>query len=107
MKSERRCDSPFPTHGGNICPGVAFRYRICNRRRCNPKLGRSDFRKEQCNQLFAGRSKNLTDELSERYEPEYFDIEQNQRCQLYCKSKNISKLLFRNSVIDGTRCSLF
>ena len=128
----RSCNSPRPAYGGEPCHGEREEYRTCNVHKC---LRLSDFRAEQCRNLFdlisfAGSAKDefhrdtrelqvlilylmSTSKLSldktnsnfQTWYP-YEHDRQEYKCKLTCYSRESEEYYQTGeNVIDGTRCS--
>ncbi|CAF97267.1 unnamed protein product, partial [Tetraodon nigroviridis] len=95
----RRCDSPVPANGGRTCFGNSYEFQLCNREECPPL---SDFREDQCqawNSFYEHEGKK------HHWLP-YQHPDPDERCHLYCQSKETSEVVFMNrKVHDGTPCS--
>ena len=65
--SERHCDNPPPSNGGNYCLGERKRYRICNTDDC--KEGAVSFRQVQCEEFNTVPYKNRVYEWEAVYTP--------------------------------------
>uniref|UniRef100_A0A1B6CGF3 Peptidase M12B domain-containing protein n=1 Tax=Clastoptera arizonana TaxID=38151 RepID=A0A1B6CGF3_9HEMI len=96
--SERRCDHPVPSSGGDFCIGERRKYKICNIQPC--PAGTKLFRAEQCSSFddkpFHG--KNYT------WRP-YFET--SEPCALYCTDSADTMIVpLGDSALDGTPCNL-
>lgn len=95
--SERHCDNPPPSNGGNYCLGERKRYRICNTDACEE--GGKTFRQVQCEEFNTVPYKNRLYEWEAVYTP-------GTPCQLHCKPKDrFFSLMLRDMVTDGTPCN--
>ncbi|KAL3278400.1 hypothetical protein HHI36_013727 [Cryptolaemus montrouzieri] len=96
--SERKCDHPVPSGGGNFCLGIRKRYRMCNTEPCSKKA--PPFRAVQC-ALFNNHT----------YEGKQYDwlpyFEQTEPCRLYCIDKNNTIIMpLGDYAHDGTSCNI-
>ncbi|TNM84399.1 hypothetical protein fugu_008577 [Takifugu bimaculatus] len=95
----RRCDNPAPANGGRTCFGNSYEFQLCNREECPPL---SDFREDQCkvwNPFYEHEGKK------HHWLP-YQHPDPDERCRLYCQSKETSEVVFMNKMVhDGTLCS--
>ncbi|XP_029028836.1 A disintegrin and metalloproteinase with thrombospondin motifs 2-like isoform X2 [Betta splendens] len=95
----RLCDNPAPANGGRTCFGNSFEFQLCNQEECPPL---TDFREDQCkiwNPVFEHEG------VKHHWLP-YEHPEPDQRCRLYCQSKETRAVVSMNRVVhDGTLCS--
>ena len=100
----RECDNPVPDGGGLYCTGDRLRYQSCNTNKCPQQ---SDFRQEQC-EAFNAKVHNITDlPSSVLWEAKYSDLEEGDRCKLYCSVKHSpAYYLLASNVEDGTPCTV-
>ncbi|CAK6982797.1 LOW QUALITY PROTEIN: A disintegrin and metalloproteinase with thrombospondin motifs 2-like [Scomber scombrus] len=95
----RRCDNPVPANGGRTCFGNSYEFQLCNQEDCPPL---TDFREEQCklwNPYFEHEGKK------HHWLP-YQHPDPDERCQLFCQSKETSAAVSMNRMVhDGTACS--
>eukprot|EP00095_Tigriopus_kingsejongensis_P002760 maker-scaffold1543_size36305-snap-gene-0.8 protein:Tk02760 transcript:maker-scaffold1543_size36305-snap-gene-0.8-mRNA-1 annotation:"hypothetical protein D910_03831" len=101
----RKCDNPRPSYGGDTCRGKPEEFRLCNLDPC-PKA--SDFRAEQCHDLFELITLNTGAQAS-RSDQTWFPFEHDlaaHKCQLTCYNREDQEYYQTGeNVIDGTPCS--
>ncbi|XP_040005623.1 A disintegrin and metalloproteinase with thrombospondin motifs 2 isoform X2 [Xiphias gladius] len=95
----RRCDNPAPANGGRTCFGNGYEFQLCSQEECPPL---TDFREDQCkvwNPFFEHEGKK------HQWLP-YEHPDPDERCQLYCQSKETAVVVSMNRMThDGTPCS--
>uniref|UniRef100_UPI003AADB998 A disintegrin and metalloproteinase with thrombospondin motifs 2-like n=1 Tax=Centroberyx gerrardi TaxID=166262 RepID=UPI003AADB998 len=95
----RQCDNPVPANGGRTCFGNSYEFQICSVEEC-PEL--TDFREDQCkvwDPFFEHEG------MKHHWLP-YEHPEPDERCQLYCQSKETGAVVSMNRMVhDGTPCS--
>ncbi|XP_040571137.1 A disintegrin and metalloproteinase with thrombospondin motifs 3 [Lepeophtheirus salmonis] len=98
----RLCDNPRPAYGGAPCPGIREDFRLCNIDPCFDK--HSDFRAQQCKELFRSIDNNSSRSQS-RWHP-YEHENGEYKCKLSCFNRqNAEYYQSGENVIDGTLCS--
>ncbi|KAJ7996439.1 hypothetical protein DPEC_G00237090 [Dallia pectoralis] len=96
----RQCDNPIPANGGRTCYGNSYEFQLCNLDECPKAL--ADFREDQC-KLWEPYFEY--DNAKHHWLP-YEHPDQDERCQLYCQSKETGDVVAMNRMVqDGTRCS--
>ncbi|XP_037068676.1 A disintegrin and metalloproteinase with thrombospondin motifs 20-like [Pollicipes pollicipes] len=103
-RSERACNTPTPSNGGDYCLGRRVRYESCSRQQCPPDS--TDFREAQC-ATFNGNNFNIKGLPSTvRWIPKYTGIKPKDRCKLFCRVADSSAYyLLKDKVLDGTLCT--
>ncbi|CAL8281279.1 unnamed protein product [Arctogadus glacialis] len=95
----RHCTGPAPANGGRPCIGNRFEFQLCSLGDC-PTL--SDYRAEQCHLW----DTHFEHEGTKHHWLSYENPESDDRCQLYCQSKETGEVVYlETQVHDGTRCS--
>ncbi|XP_034033452.1 A disintegrin and metalloproteinase with thrombospondin motifs 2-like [Thalassophryne amazonica] len=95
----RRCDNPLPANRGRPCFGNIHEFQMCSQEACPPL---TDFREEQC------RVWNVfyQHEGRKHHWLPYQHPDPDERCQLYCQSKETRVIVSMNKTVhDGTPCS--
>uniref|UniRef100_A0A674DS58 ADAM metallopeptidase with thrombospondin type 1 motif 2 n=1 Tax=Salmo trutta TaxID=8032 RepID=A0A674DS58_SALTR len=96
----RQCDNPIPANGGRTCYGNSYEFQLCNLEECSEPF--ADFREEQCKMWDPYFE---YDNTKHHWLP-YEHPDPDERCQLYCKSKETGDVVAMNRMVhDGTRCS--
>uniref|UniRef100_A0A8C7KD64 ADAM metallopeptidase with thrombospondin type 1 motif 2 n=1 Tax=Oncorhynchus kisutch TaxID=8019 RepID=A0A8C7KD64_ONCKI len=96
----RQCDNPTPANGGRTCYGNSYEFQLCNLEECSEPF--ADFREEQCKMWDPYFE---YDNTKHHWLP-YEHPDPDERCQLYCKSKETGDVVVMNRMVhDGTRCS--
>uniref|UniRef100_A0A8C1EZB5 ADAM metallopeptidase with thrombospondin type 1 motif, 2a n=1 Tax=Cyprinus carpio carpio TaxID=630221 RepID=A0A8C1EZB5_CYPCA len=96
----RECNNPSPANGGRTCYGNNYEFQICNMEECAKAL--ADFREEQCKMW----NPHFEHEGTKHHWLPYEHPEPEERCQLYCQSKETGDVIsMKRMVHDGTRCS--
>uniref|UniRef100_A0A8C7VAA8 ADAM metallopeptidase with thrombospondin type 1 motif, 2a n=1 Tax=Oncorhynchus mykiss TaxID=8022 RepID=A0A8C7VAA8_ONCMY len=96
----RQCDNPTPANGGRTCYGNSYEFQLCNLEECSEPF--ADFREEQCKMWDPYFE---YDNTKHHWLP-YEHPDPDERCQLYCKSKETGDVVAMNRMVhDGTRCS--
>ncbi|XP_046475361.1 A disintegrin and metalloproteinase with thrombospondin motifs 6 [Neodiprion pinetum] len=101
--SERKCNHPRPSNGGEICQGIKKRHKICATEPC--EIGTPSFRDVQCAEfddwVFPEDGKihqwvgyNLPENLKASENP----------CVLFCLSETKLLTSLKPKVVDGTTC---
>ncbi|KTF76337.1 hypothetical protein cypCar_00024550, partial [Cyprinus carpio] len=92
--------APYPSNGGQDCPGVNYEYQLCDIDDCPKHF--EDFRAQQC-QL---RNSHFEYQNAKHHWLPYEHTDANKRCHLYCKSKETGDVAYMKQLVhDGTRCS--
>ncbi|XP_076026622.1 A disintegrin and metalloproteinase with thrombospondin motifs 2-like isoform X2 [Genypterus blacodes] len=95
----RQCDDPAPANRGRTCFGNSYEFQLCSQEEC-PSL--TDFREDQCkvwNPFYEHEGKK------HQWLP-YQHPEPDERCQLYCQSKQTGAVVSMDRMVhDGTPCS--
>uniref|UniRef100_A0A3Q3ACX3 ADAM metallopeptidase with thrombospondin type 1 motif, 2a n=1 Tax=Kryptolebias marmoratus TaxID=37003 RepID=A0A3Q3ACX3_KRYMA len=95
----RQCDNPPPANGGRTCFGNSYEFQLCSQESCPPL---TDFRSDQCkdwNPFFEHEG------MRHHWLP-YQHPDPDQRCRLYCRSKETGAVVSMNRMVhDGTPCS--
>ncbi|XP_075939431.1 A disintegrin and metalloproteinase with thrombospondin motifs 2-like [Anarhichas minor] len=95
----RRCDTPAPTNGGRTCFGNSFEFQKCSQEECPPL---TDFREDQCKVW----NPFVEHEGMKHHWLPYQHPDPDERCRLYCQSKETSAVVSINRMVhDGTPCS--
>ncbi|XP_046898993.1 LOW QUALITY PROTEIN: A disintegrin and metalloproteinase with thrombospondin motifs 2-like [Hypomesus transpacificus] len=96
----RQCDNPAPSNGGRTCFGNSYEFEMCNMEECTRAL--ADFREEQCRMW----DPYFLHEESKHHWLPYEHPDHDERCQLYCQSRETGDVVAMNRMVhDGTRCS--
>ncbi|XP_052392892.1 A disintegrin and metalloproteinase with thrombospondin motifs 2-like, partial [Carassius gibelio] len=96
----RECNNPSPANGGRTCYGNNYEFQLCNMEECAKAL--ADFREEQCEMW----NPHFEHEGTKHHWLPYEHPEPEERCQLYCQSKETGDVIsMKRMVHDGTRCS--
>ncbi|XP_043277019.1 A disintegrin and metalloproteinase with thrombospondin motifs 6-like [Venturia canescens] len=101
--SQRKCNNPPPSNGGNYCSGKWMKHKICATTPC--EIGAPSFRDVQCSEfnewVFPEDGKvhqwvgyNLPENLKASENP----------CVLYCLSETKLLTSLKTKVVDGTTC---
>uniref|UniRef100_A0A673M2I1 A disintegrin and metalloproteinase with thrombospondin motifs 2-like n=1 Tax=Sinocyclocheilus rhinocerous TaxID=307959 RepID=A0A673M2I1_9TELE len=96
----RECNNPIPANGGRTCYGNNYEFQLCNMEECAKAL--ADFREEQCIMW----NPHFEHEGTKHHWLPYEHPEPEERCQLYCQSKETGDVVsMKRMVHDGTHCS--
>ncbi|XP_051537327.1 A disintegrin and metalloproteinase with thrombospondin motifs 2-like [Myxocyprinus asiaticus] len=96
----RECNNPIPANGGRTCYGNNYEFQLCNMEKCAKAL--ADFREEQCKMW----NPHFEHEGTKHHWLPYEHPEPEERCQLYCQSKETGDVVsMKRMVHDGTLCS--
>ncbi|KTG21912.1 hypothetical protein cypCar_00033836, partial [Cyprinus carpio] len=96
----RECNNPIPANGGRTCYGNNYEFQLCNMEECAKAL--ADFREEQCEMW----NPHFEHEGTKHHWLPYEHPEPEERCQLYCQSKETGDVVsMKRMVHDGTHCS--
>uniref|UniRef100_A0A672M109 A disintegrin and metalloproteinase with thrombospondin motifs 2-like n=1 Tax=Sinocyclocheilus grahami TaxID=75366 RepID=A0A672M109_SINGR len=96
----RECNNPIPANGGRTCYGNNYEFQLCNLEDCAKAL--ADFREEQCIMW----NPHFEHEGTKHHWLPYEHPEPEERCQLYCQSKETGDVVsMKRMVHDGTHCS--
>ncbi|XP_067279605.1 A disintegrin and metalloproteinase with thrombospondin motifs 2 isoform X1 [Pseudorasbora parva] len=96
----RECNNPIPANGGRTCYGNNYEFQLCNMEECAKTL--ADFREEQCKMW----NPHFEHEGTKHHWLPYEHPEPDERCQLYCQSKETGDVVsMKRMVHDGTHCS--
>ncbi|XP_045468066.1 A disintegrin and metalloproteinase with thrombospondin motifs 12 isoform X1 [Harmonia axyridis] len=96
--SERKCDHPVPSDGGDFCLGLRRRYKMCNTEPCSKRA--PSFRSTQCS-FFNNHT----------YEGKKYDwlpyFEMTEPCKLNCIDTNNTVIMpLGDYAQDGTPCKI-
>ncbi|KAM4727217.1 A disintegrin and metalloproteinase with thrombospondin motifs 2-like [Anableps anableps] len=95
----RQCDNPPPANGGRTCYGNSYEFQLCSQEDCPPL---TDFREDQCKAW----NPFLDHEGMKHHWRPYEHPDQDERCHLYCQSKETGAVVSMNRMVhDGTLCS--
>uniref|UniRef100_A0A8P4GH31 A disintegrin and metalloproteinase with thrombospondin motifs 2 n=1 Tax=Dicentrarchus labrax TaxID=13489 RepID=A0A8P4GH31_DICLA len=95
----RRCDNPAPANGGRTCFGNSYEFQLCSQEECPPL---TDFRSDQCKVW----NPFYEHEGSKHHWLPYQHPDPDERCRLYCQSKETGAVVSMNRMVhDGTPCS--
>uniref|UniRef100_A0A3B5MLU0 Peptidase M12B domain-containing protein n=1 Tax=Xiphophorus couchianus TaxID=32473 RepID=A0A3B5MLU0_9TELE len=95
----RQCDNPPPANGGRTCYGNSYEFQLCSQEDCPPL---TDFREDQCKAW----NPFLEHEGMKHHWRPYEHPDQDERCRLYCQSKETGAVVSMNRMVhDGTLCS--
>nr|XP_055035395.1 A disintegrin and metalloproteinase with thrombospondin motifs 2 isoform X1 [Misgurnus anguillicaudatus] len=96
----RECNNPIPANGGRTCYGNTYEFQLCSNEECPKSL--ADFREEQCKIW----NPHFEHEGTKHHWLPYEHPEPEERCQLYCQSKETGDVVYMKRMVhDGTRCS--
>jgi len=103
MSSERDCNNPRPSHGGEYCLGVRRRHKSCNLKPC--PVGSKSFRSLQCGK-FNGKDLKINGiPPSVQWIPKFDGVSIEDSCRLFCQIENHNVYYeLASKVIDGTPC---